>query len=107
MASTIEKVKNPQGSEGNSRSQIGVNDDDEGWTLVTRMRREKKILLNRKKMPKRSKIVKQSNKKPKPKMTKKKVTQSKCKRAFRQKPRKPITLNEYMQKSSEMKVLCS
>ena len=29
-------------------------------------------------------------------MTKKKVTQSKHKKAFKQKPRKPITLNEYM-----------
>ena len=41
----------------------------------------------------RSKIVRQSNEKPKPKVTKKKVTQSKHNRAFRQ---KPITLNEYL-----------
>ena len=41
-------------------------------------------------------MVTQSTKKPKPKVTKKKITQSKNKRAFRQKPRKPITLNEYM-----------
>ena len=41
-------------------------------------------------------MVRQSTKKQKPNMAKKKVTQAKRKRAFRQKPRKPITLNEYM-----------
>ena len=35
LALTVEEVKNPQGSRGNSCSQIDVNDDDEGWTLVT------------------------------------------------------------------------
>ena len=52
LAPTVEKVKNPQESGGNSRFQIAINDDDEGWTLVTRMRREKRILLNRKKYQK-------------------------------------------------------
>ena len=30
LALTVEEVKNPQGSGGNSHSQIDVNDDDEG-----------------------------------------------------------------------------
>ena len=41
-------------------------------------------------------MVRQSTKKPKPKVTKKKVTQSKRKKAFRQKPKKPIILKENM-----------
>ena len=39
-------------------------------------------------------MVRQSTREPK--VTKKKATQSKRKRAFRQKPRSLITLNEYM-----------
>ena len=43
-----------------------------------------------------SKVVSQSTKKPKPKVTKEKATQSKRKKAFGQKPKKLITLKEYM-----------
>ena len=38
LAPIVEEVKNPQGSGGNSHSQIDVNDDDKRWTLVTRRR---------------------------------------------------------------------
>ena len=66
--------------------------------MVTFQKWRKKNPSKPEKTPERFKIVRQSNKKPKPKVTKKKVTQSKCKRAFRRKSRKPITLNEYMPK---------
>ena len=98
LALTVEEVKNPQRSGGNAHSQINANDDDEGWTLVTRRRSGKKNSPKLAKTPARSKMIRQSTKKPKPKVTKKKVTQSKHKRAFRQKLMKPITLNEYMPK---------
>ena len=74
LASTVEKVKNPQRSGGNSCSQIDVNDDDEGWTSITRRRGGKKNLPKPAKASKRSKMVRQSTKKPKPKVTTKKIT---------------------------------
>ena len=64
--------------------------------MVTHRRGGKKNPPKPAKALERSKMVRQSTKKPKPKVTKKKVTQSKHKRAFKQKLRKPITLNEYM-----------
>ena len=69
----MEKAKNPQGSGGNACSQIDANDDDEGWTLVTRRRGGKKNPPKPAKAPKRSKMVRQSTNNLKPKVTKKKL----------------------------------
>ena len=63
LVPTVEEVKNPQGSGGNARSQINANDDDEGWTLVTRRRSGKKNSPKLAKAPERSKMVRQSTKK--------------------------------------------
>ena len=57
LAPTVEEVKNPQGSGGNTRSQINANDDDEGWTLVIRRRSGKKNPPKLAKAPTRSKMV--------------------------------------------------
>ena len=41
LVPTVEEVKDLQGSGGNACSQEDTNDDDEGWTLVTRRKRWK------------------------------------------------------------------
>ena len=74
LALTVEEVKDPQGSGGNIRSQVDANDDDEGWTLVTHRKGGKKTSTKPAKVLERSKMIRQSTKKPKPKVTKKKVT---------------------------------
>ena len=93
LAPTVEEVKDIQESRGSARSQIDANDDDEGWTFVTRRKGGKMTPTKLAKASERSKMVRKSTKKQKPKVAKKKVTQAKRKRAFRQ---KSITLNEYM-----------
>ena len=83
LALTMEEVKNPQGSGGNACSQKDTNDDDEGWTLVTHRKGEKRTPTKPAKTLERSKMIRQSTKKQKPKVAKKKVTQAKRKRALR------------------------
>ena len=71
LALTMEEVKDPQGSGGNARSQVDANDDDEGWTLITCRKSGKSTPTKLAKAPERSKMVRQSTKKQKPKVTKK------------------------------------
>ena len=75
LALTVEEVKDPQKSGGNARSQVDANDDDddEGWTLVTHQKGGRRTPTKPAKAPERSKIVRQSTKKQKPKVAKKKV----------------------------------
>ena len=74
LAPTMEVVKNPQGSGGNARSQIDVNDDDEGWTLITHRKGGKRTSTQPIKALERCKMVRKSIKKQKSKVVKKKVT---------------------------------
>ena len=52
LAPTVEEVKDLQGNGGKARSQIDANDDDDaGWTLVTRQKSGKKTPIELVKVP--------------------------------------------------------